>query len=74
LAQLQTLSLAHNRLTGVEGLVGLRALVELDLAGNHIGSAQCLRGLSLNTRLRVLRLEGMCIIAVCWLSLDCTVI
>lgn len=56
--QLQVLNLAHKQLTEVGGLVGLPALVELDLSGNRIPRTQRLRGLSLNTRLRVLRLEG----------------
>ena len=58
LVQLQTLNLAHNRLAGVEGLVGLSALKELNLAGNRIARTQSLRCLSLNIRLRVLTVDG----------------
>ena len=64
LVQLQTLNLAHNQLTEVGGLV-LPALVELDLSGNRIPTTQRLRGLSLNTRLRVLRLEGIEFSSIC---------
>lgn len=52
------LNLAHNALTEVEGLVGLPVLTSLDLTANRIRSAQRLRLLSLNTRLRVLHLKG----------------
>lgn len=58
LSQLQVLNLADNRLTEVEGLVGLPVLAQLDLSDNRLRSAQRLRLLSLNTDLRVLQLKG----------------
>lgn len=58
LIRLQSLNLAHNQITNVEGVVGLPALQVLDVSSNQIPSTQRLRGLSLNTSLRVLRIEG----------------
>lgn len=58
LTQLRTLILAGNCITDVDGLVGLPALVDLEVSGCRISSAQRLRGLSLNPSLRILRLQG----------------